>query len=237
MRLRNRDDEDLASGHRTYHQPVRRAITLILVELRIAEEYVEGIVHRVPVVDEVGSVPQIDLEWVAEIEHREQDFDPSACLDHCGTLYHMELTVRMLAEAARTAEGKLYVYGGQWNRVYTPIVPSTQKLAVVLVVKANYTEALTMHDLVVELVDADGHPAGVRVEGKFSVGHPPGTKVGDPAVVQMPIDVPPFQIPAYGRYEWKISVDDKPLGDLPMEVVPLPAQMFSGPGEQVQDVG
>lgn len=149
----------------------------------------------------------------------------------------MELTVRMLAEAARTADGKLYVYGGQWNRIYSPVVPTTQKLAVVLVLRADYSEALTTHDLLVELVDEDARPTGVKVAGKFAVGHPPGTRVGDPAIVQAPIDVPPFRIRAYGNYEWRISVDGVPLGGLPMEVLPLPAQLFSRPDEDIEDVG
>ena len=132
----------------------------------------------------------------------------------------MELTVRMLADAARSADGKLYVFGGQWTHIYTSTLPTTQNLAIVLVIKAEYHEALVNHDLHIELVDADGQPAGCEVDGQFAVGLPPGTLVGESPMVQAPIQVPPLRLDRYGRFEWRIAIDGQHMGTIPMTVAP-----------------
>ena len=90
----------------------------------------------------------------------------------------MKLQSAMLADAARVADNKLYVFGGQWDRVFTHAFPAAHAgLTVVLVIEVSYAEALTDHHLRVALM-CDGKSAGAEARGLINVGHAPGTTPG-----------------------------------------------------------
>ena len=86
----------------------------------------------------------------------------------------MELTTCMLADAAQqTPDGKVHVLGGQWDRIVTAGLPTTHpSLAIVLVVRVEYTEALQRYEIRVELAK-DGELMGPASIGHLQVGHPP----------------------------------------------------------------
>lgn len=131
----------------------------------------------------------------------------------------------MLADGARQGQdGKLYIFGGQWDRIFAPTVPMTHPgMAVVLVVEVDYGEALQDHHVELTLVRADGEPAGPKVMGRFNVGHPPGIEAGAPVAVPLAVEQPNVVFDAFGRFEWIVKVDGEPLGRLPIAVVPIPA--------------
>ena len=140
----------------------------------------------------------------------------------------------MLADAARVADNKLYVFGGQWDRLYTHNFPATHAgLTVVLVIEVSYVEALTDHHLLVALM-RDGAAAGPEVRAVINVGHAPGTSPGAPSYVPLCIPFVAVQFERPGRYEWVVSINDEPLGSIPLEVmmtpgaVEEPAPPFSG---------
>ena len=62
----------------------------------------------------------------------------------------MELTTAMLADGAQQAPGgKLYILGGQWDRLTVPSFPAQHPtMAVVLVLRIRiHSEALDQHHL------------------------------------------------------------------------------------------
>jgi hypothetical protein len=132
----------------------------------------------------------------------------------------MELTTRLLADAAqRSPDGKLHVLGGEWDRLIAPAFPTTHpSLAVVLVLRVEYGEALRRHELHVDLMK-DGELKGVGAVGHIDVGHPPGLTYGasQSASVALTFAFVTFETP--GRYEWVVTVDGEPMGALPLEVV------------------
>lgn len=135
----------------------------------------------------------------------------------------MNLKTAMLADAARVAESKLYVFGGQWDRIYTLAFPAAHAgLTVVLVLEVDYSEALRDHHLQVALMQ-DGHPVGPEARGVINVGHAPGTSPGAPAFVPMTLPFEGIVFERPGRYEWVVSVDDEPMGHIPLEVTLSPA--------------
>ena len=137
----------------------------------------------------------------------------------------------MLADAARVAENKLYVFGGQWDRVYTPAFPATHAaLAVVLVIEVSYAEALRDHHLKVALM-RDGEPAGAEARGLINVGHAPGTTPGAPSYVPIALPFEHLTFPAPGRYEWVVSLNDEPVGFIPLEVTLAPGGAIEEPAE------
>jgi hypothetical protein len=135
----------------------------------------------------------------------------------------MKLTTAMLADGVRSGvDGKLYIFGGQWDHVFASVLPTTQKVAFALVIQVDYSEALREHRLDIVLKDADGKDLGPKVAASFRPGHPPLTEVGAPVSVALPVEPPAFPINQYGRLIWEVLLDGKRAGELPMVVLPPP---------------
>jgi len=142
-------------------------------------------------------------------------------------VYHVKLTTGMLADGARQGvDGKLYIFGGQWDQLFVGSLPTTQKLAFALVIKVEYSEALADHRLVIELQDEDRNDLGANISAGFRPGHPPMTDVGSAISVPLAIEPPPVPINQHGRLVWRISIDGTEVGELPMVVRPLPNQQL-----------
>jgi len=230
VRLCNRHHQDVRPGNPAHHQPVARTLTLVFVELRLIAPDVPDIfpVHpRLP--DEVGLVFRIPLERVTRVQQGKEHPDVGSRLDHCGTLYHMRLTTCMLADGARQGpDAKLYIFGGQWDRVFAPTTPITHPtMTVVLVVEVAYQEAMKDHRVEIELVNADGAAMGYRAGAGFRLGHPAGIAEGSPISVPLIFDRPMVVFPAHGRYEWVVELDGEVAERIPLTVAPPPGLQFA----------
>ena len=143
----------------------------------------------------------------------------------------MHLKTAMLADAARVAENKLYVFGGQWDRIYAHTFPATHSaLTVVLVIEVSYSEALTDHQLRVALM-RDGDAIGPEARGLINVGHAPGTSPGAPAFVPITLPFENLRFDHPGRYEWVVTLNDEPVGSVPLEVALAPGGVIEEPAE------
>jgi hypothetical protein len=139
----------------------------------------------------------------------------------------------MLADAARVAENKLYVFGGQWDRLYTQSFPATHAgLTVVLVIEVSYAEALTDHHLKVALM-RDGEAMGPEARGVINVGHAPGTTPGASSYVPIALPFEHIVFTHSGRFEWVVTLNDEPVGFIPLEVTLAPGAVE----EPAEDVG
>jgi hypothetical protein len=131
----------------------------------------------------------------------------------------MELTTAMLADGAHVAQGKLYILGGQWDRIMVSQFPARHpSMAVILVIKVDYSEAPKTCLLTIELM-LDGQPMGVKMVAQMSIGHAAGLKHGAPQFAPTAITFNDVQFEKPGRYEWVISADSEALGHIPLEVV------------------
>lgn len=131
----------------------------------------------------------------------------------------MELTTAMLADGAHVAGGKLYVLGGQWDRMMVAAFPVQHPaMALALVIKVEYTEAPRTYQLHVELT-FDGRPQDASATGSMAIGHAPGQVHGAPQYVSLAIPFSNVTFTAPGRYEWVVAADTAELGRIPLEVV------------------
>jgi len=127
----------------------------------------------------------------------------------------------MLADGAQQAGpgGKLCILGGQWDRLMVPNFPAQHPtMAVVLVIRVEYSEALDQHRLEVELM-LDGSAMNAKAVANFTTGHAPGQSRGTPGFVPVALTFNNLVFDAAGRYEWAIRVDGDPIGAVPIEVV------------------
>jgi hypothetical protein len=131
----------------------------------------------------------------------------------------MELTTAMIADGAQQVGGKLYVLGGQWDRLMVSSFPAQHPtMAVVLVIKVEYNEALDRHHLDVQLT-LDGQPMDAKATGEIITGHSPGQVRGAPSFVPLALTFNDTVFENSGRYEWVITVDKDELARVPIEVV------------------
>lgn len=128
----------------------------------------------------------------------------------------MDLVAGMLADAAAVERGKLYIHGGGWDTVYAPQFPATHPtLALALLFRVEYSEALKDIPVQIELVDEDGKATGtVKLNGKINVGHAPGTKMGQPIFVPQAITFTAMQLAKEGSFSFRISSGSKDLGSI-----------------------
>lgn len=147
----------------------------------------------------------------------------------------MKLQSAMLADAARVADNKLYVFGGQWDRLLTLAFPAAHAaLTVVLVIEVSYSEALADHHLRVALM-RDGEPIGPEARGLINVGHAPGTTLGAPSYVPVTLPFEQIVFERAGRYEWAVTLNDEPVGSIPLEVSLAPGSVAEEPVERPRE--
>jgi hypothetical protein len=132
----------------------------------------------------------------------------------------MQVTTAMLADAATVADGKLFIHGGNWNAIIASQIPAVHPtLALVLVFKLDWHEANEDLPLVIELVTEDGKPAGFRAEMNLRVAPTPFTKKGTDLYQPSTPTINGLSFDAYGAYSFQITLADKLLASIPLNVV------------------
>lgn len=131
----------------------------------------------------------------------------------------MEVASAMLADAASVENGKLFIHGGGWSVIHAKELPVTHPmLALALVFRVEYTEALEDHPIAIELLDEDDQSLGPRIDGVIRVGHPPGTRPGTPAFVPQAIRFNLIRFEREGGYRFRITAGEKELASIPFRL-------------------
>jgi hypothetical protein len=139
----------------------------------------------------------------------------------------------MLADAAQVAEGKLNILGGGWSFI-APEGP----FAVCGIIDIPWDRATHWHSLRLELIDDDGEPVLIPVEGEqesqpFSFEPPryrpsiapyakPGTSIGWPFALSIGPGLP---LEPGRTYEFRLTINGEGEADwtLPFSVFPAPS--------------
>ena len=132
----------------------------------------------------------------------------------------MQVTASLLADAAAVESGKLYVHGGAWDRIALAKLPATHPtMALVFVLRIEYSEALQDIPLRIELLDEDDVLVVPLVDGSISIGHAPRTTHGAPAFVPQAITFPGITFERTGRFRFAIRSGEEELASVPFEVM------------------
>jgi hypothetical protein len=136
----------------------------------------------------------------------------------------MDVTTAMLADAASVEGGKLFVHGGAWDSINVPGVPAVHPtMALVVIFRIGYDEALNDIPIAIELMDEDDQPFGPRIQGVINAGHPPRSRRGTPTFypLAMPFNMLSFE--HEGGYRFKISSGgDGEIASIPFQVRAVP---------------
>lgn len=127
----------------------------------------------------------------------------------------------LLCDHAEAINGKLYIMGAAWNLLQAPDQAIT--IALAIVVKVAWDEADQSHELIAELLDADGeriimNGEPVAPSGRFELGRPTGVKPGSTLNMPLAFNLTGLVL-GVGQYEWRLTIDEEPVARAPFAVV------------------
>jgi hypothetical protein len=95
-------------------------------------------------------------------------------------------------------------------------------MAIAIKIEVPWTEANTVHQLKLSLLDQDGRPVmkpaqedkgPIELTANFEVGRPPGLQPGTPLDVPLAINIAPLPLQPGQRYTWRCYIDDETEDD------------------------
>jgi hypothetical protein len=135
----------------------------------------------------------------------------------------MEATTAMLADAATVEKGKVFIHGGGWDTIDVGTTPVTHPtMALVLIFRIGYDEALAGIPIVIELLDEDNKPLQLRIEGRINAGHPPRLRRGMPTFHPLAMTFNMLTFDHEGGYRFRVSSGDDELASIPLWVRATP---------------
>jgi hypothetical protein len=125
----------------------------------------------------------------------------------------MEVLAAMLADAAESFNGKLYIHGGGWDSVVVRQFPASHPaMALAALLCADSSEAPGTGELRVQLVDEDGNDLGVGAAMGIGIGHGPLHKPGQRSLLPVAIPFMGIRFDKPGSYEFRLFWNGTPLG-------------------------
>ncbi|MEO8092082.1 MAG: hypothetical protein ABI726_05170 [bacterium] len=141
----------------------------------------------------------------------------------------LQIDFMFLADKAEALNGKLYVMGGGWDRIFAPRLPGPLpvpiSIATSILVPWNLTNR--RFKLILELTDADGNRIALAPDHEvftvdFEVGRPAGLTPGAPQRTVLTFTLNPgLQFEKEGRYSFHGTVDGKELKRVNFDLAPV----------------
>ena len=118
----------------------------------------------------------------------------------------------MVADAAVSLGGKLYVHGGGWDALLMREFPATHPtMALALILAADATEAPGTGELRVQLVDDDGVDTGIGAAANLGLGLSPLYKPGQKTLAPIALSLANLRFEKPGQYEFRIFWNGRQL--------------------------
>jgi len=154
-----------------------------------------------------------------------------------------EVLAFFVADHAVTAEGKVYVNGAFFERVYYPVFPAPlASIAVVALLRVSAERVQRDHQLVVELQEAGNDKPLVSIQGSFRALPAPDAEPGEPGQVPLAIPLTGFSLPRAGDYYFVLSINGHEAASYKVRAVQVgflaqvsPQAPAGGSGEQQEE--
>jgi hypothetical protein len=112
------------------------------------------------------------------------------------------------ADHAVVENGKVYVNGGFFDRVYFPAFPAPlTSIAVVSLIRVSAHQFQRDHNFVVELREAVHDTPIVKIEGGFRTLPAPDAESGESANWPLAVPLTGFSLPRAGHYYFVLSIN------------------------------
>ena len=144
----------------------------------------------------------------------------------------------ILCDWAEVVNQKLYIMGAGWTKV---VANQPVPMAVAVTVRVPWTETNRQHSIELAMLTEDGQPVvpavpvpaevvlpPIRLEGKFEVGRPPGSKEGAPLSIPFAFRLPSMPLNP-GGYVLDLHIDGKKVATVSFEAEGGPALIGGQP--------
>jgi hypothetical protein len=142
----------------------------------------------------------------------------------------------IICDSAASAEGKLYIQGGGWNILMSPVFPFSQpRIGVGAIVSVPYHATNKNHVLELRLEDQDGErlPIGptvmsdidgttkspMGIKAQFNLGRPPILQAGDSQNIPMAINLDQLVFQSPGAYSFVLTINNEEMERLTFRVL------------------
>ncbi len=112
------------------------------------------------------------------------------------------------ADHAVVENGKVYVNGGFFDRVYYPVFPASLSIAVVCLIEVSAQQFQRDHQFVLELQEAANSKPVVSIQGNLRVAPTPDAEPGEPSQVPLAVPLTGLSLPRAGDYWFVLSIND-----------------------------
>jgi hypothetical protein len=135
----------------------------------------------------------------------------------------------LLADAAQSVDGKLYILGGGWSITG----PGPAQMAIAIKLDVPWDQANRKHTMRLELLTEDGEPvtlrtgdaedARIELSGDFEVGRPAGLRPGTDIDFSLALNLGPLPLEPGRRFVWRLFIDDTTSDDWRLVFTTRPA--------------
>jgi hypothetical protein len=140
-------------------------------------------------------------------------------------LNSVEIDFLLLADRAEAVNGKLYMMGGAWDRMWVQDIGQASPLSFAIGILVPWNATNTPHQLALWLEDHDGASVGFRAELEFAAGRPPTAEQGETQRVVLALPSVPITFSVYGMHVVKATIDGDTKKRVEFRVVP-PQQLL-----------
>lgn len=151
----------------------------------------------------------------------------------------------VICDSSVVAEGKLYVQGGGWDNLGSPVFPFIQsRISLAAVVAVPYIETNKNHVLEIHLEHEDGQkmplaPQVVTQDGaathtpttikaQFTFGRPATLPAGDSQMMPIAVNLDQLRFESPGAYSFVLSINGTEIERLGFRVIAPPGAIFAG---------
>ena len=129
----------------------------------------------------------------------------------------------MLADHAEAVNGKLYVTGGCWDRLFAMQLPTQHPhLSLAAAIQVPWNATNEKHTFEVKVADEDGHDVLPQpFSGQFEIGRPPGTPAGSDITTLFVMNFNALTFTKPGRYVFIVTVDGQELGRAGFDLIQM----------------
>lgn len=124
----------------------------------------------------------------------------------------MQADYMILADAAAAENGKLYIHGAGWDRIFGTSFPITHALMAVAVrLRVPWSDTNQKHGIELDILDEDGNsilptPPGT-LRGEINVGRPPNLEPGSDQVIPLAFSLVSVKFEKPGVYAVVLRID------------------------------
>jgi hypothetical protein len=130
-------------------------------------------------------------------------------------------------------DGKVYIHGGGVNQLFVPQLPGPIRgLWLVVRLSIPWHMLGEPHTVHIRALDLDRNAVGPNdplITTPFELGKPPGHRPGDESAINICAELTGLAVEYPMTLRFHLSVDEEPIGSLPLKVVQMPAQALAPP--------